>query len=63
MKYKMIRWLTILAHKFNWHYAPKEHMAQDGRTFAWCQWCGLRGQIVTSMDLSLARERLNERLP
>lgn len=36
------RWITILAHKFDWHYAPVHGPFEDGRYQRWCQWCGLR---------------------
>ena len=32
-----------LAHRFDWHYAPKfGPIAPTGEYQQWCQWCGLR---------------------
>lgn len=37
------RWITILAHKFDWHYAPVHGPSYpDGSYQRWCQWCGFR---------------------
>ena len=31
-----------LAHKYDWHYAPRIGPFEDGRTQLWCTWCGFR---------------------
>lgn len=41
------RRITILAHRFNWHYAPvigpiDGHPDGKDRYQRWCQWCGFR---------------------
>jgi predicted RNA-binding Zn-ribbon protein involved in translation (DUF1610 family) len=36
------RWFTILAHKYDWHYAPVYGPFKDGHYQRWCKWCGLR---------------------
>ena len=38
----LYRALMRLAHRFDWHYAPKIGPLQDGSTQRWCQWCGFR---------------------
>ena len=37
---KLRRLGKIIAHKFNWHYAPKEYV--DDKEMRWCQWCGFK---------------------
>ena len=32
----------ILAHRFDWHYAPEVGPLPDGQYRKWCKWCGLR---------------------
>lgn len=41
-----------LLHRLNLHYAPPgpQMPGQIGRQH-WCQWCGLRGDVVTFKDL------------
>lgn len=47
--YKLYRALMILAHKYDWHYAPESGPLwagpcdpRHGSYQKWCQWCGLR---------------------
>lgn len=52
LKWTFYRWVMKVAHRFDWHYAPKHGPLEDGRTQAWCQWCGLRGFVP---DLARAK--------
>jgi hypothetical protein len=42
------RWLTILAHRFNWHHVVV--CQPDGDTLYWCQWCGMRAVMRRAND-------------
>lgn len=35
-------------HRFNWHYAPPSTLPDErpGVKHHWCQWCGLRGDVI-----------------
>ena len=43
MKGLIYRTVIIIAHKFNWHYAPPIYL--EGDTQLWCKWCGFRQTI------------------
>lgn len=51
--------LMKLDHRFNWHYAPPSY--PDGDTVLWCQWCGLRGKVMSALESTqLVREILKD---
>ena len=37
------RLVMIIAHKYNWHYAPPIYPENDVQL--WCKWCGFRQTI------------------
>ena len=53
MMYLFRRWLyrplMRFAHRYNWHYAPAAGPAHGDNYCLqqhWCQWCGLRGDLI-----------------
>ena len=36
-----------ITHYFNWHYMKVIGPLEDGRRQAWCQWCGVRGYVIS----------------
>lgn len=56
MKYWLYRKFWEITHKFNWHHMPVSGPLEDGRSQAWCQWCGLRDYVF---DFDRVRGELN----
>jgi hypothetical protein len=38
----LYRLVMRLAHRYDWHYAPRIGPFEDGATQRWCKWCGFR---------------------
>lgn len=43
LKWWIYRIIMVIAHKYNWHYAPPIY--PEGDTQLWCKWCGFRSTI------------------
>ncbi len=54
--WRLYRPFMRLAHYFNWHHMAVIGPLEDGRTQAWCQWCGVRDYII---DMDAIREELS----
>lgn len=46
------RHLMRLSHYFGWHYAPVRGPVIGGDYYRWCQWCGMRGSVVTNETIT-----------
>lgn len=54
MKWIAYRALMRLAHRYGWHYAPRNPALTNEAGWALhrCSWCGLAGHVATAADLS-----------
>lgn len=52
-KWTLYRWLMKLAHRYNWHYAPRIGPFEDGTYQMWCKWCGLRQAVASGKSIEI----------
>ena len=58
MKWRLYRLVMRVAHRFNWHYAPRIGPIGDECDYElWCKWCGMRYTMPNARKAKVKIER------